>query len=233
MEIIYVQDSIDAGRVAFDIFKTEIENGAKVLGLATGSSPLPLYENFRNSDIDFSQLISVNLDEYVGLSGEHHQSYRYFMNENLFQYKPFKKSYVPDGLKSEDEPIAEYEEILSNHPIDIQLLGIGRNGHIGFNEPGTPFNSHTHQVQLAQSTIDANKRFFNANEMVPNYAYTMGLDSIMQAKKIVLIATGESKADAIYGLVKGDVTESLPASILQQHDNVTLIIDTLAGSKLN
>lgn len=232
MEIIYVENNNEAGKVAFELFEDEIKKGAKVLGLATGSSPLPLYEQFVQSDIDFSNLISINLDEYVGLNADHHQSYHYFMYHHLFKFKQFKASYVPDGSKEEDEAIAEYEQILDKHPIDIQLLGIGRNGHIGFNEPGTSFNSKTHKVELAQSTIEANKRFFSEEEEVPKYAYTMGLESIMRAKKIVLIACGENKKDAIYGLVKGEVSENLPASILQNHPDVTLIIDEKAGSKL-
>ena len=151
--------------------------------------------------------------------------------EQLFNVKPFKKSYIPDGKKGE-EACAEYNQILKEHPIDLQILGLGQNGHIGFNEPGTPFTTPTHKVQLTKSTIEANKRFFDCVEDVPTEAYSMGIDSIMQAKSIILLAYGEKKADAVAKMIQGEITEDLPASILQKHPDVTIIIDEAAAKDL-
>lgn len=232
MRVLIVKDELEGGRVAFDQIKGAIATGSlHVLGLATGSTPLSLYKEIRNSDLDFSNIISVNLDEYVGLGEEDAQSYRYFMKENLFNDKPFKESYVPNGLIGE-EACDEYNQILEEHPIDLQILGLGRNGHIGFNEPGTSFESETHKVQLTASTIEANKRFFERAEDVPTEAYSMGIASIMKAKSIILMSYGESKADAVQKMIQGEVTEEVPASILQNHKDVTIIIDEAAASKL-
>ena len=161
MKVIEVANQIEGGQVAFDLLKEKLEQGAKTLGLATGSSPLEFYKLIRESNLDFSDMVSVNLDEYVGLTGEDPQSYRYFMQENLFNEKPFKVSYLPKGNEdTAEEETAHYNEILAQNPVDLQILGIGRNGHIGFNEPETPFDSQTHLVHLDQSTIEANSRFF-------------------------------------------------------------------------
>ena len=155
------------------------------------------------------------------------------MNEQLFAAKPFLKSYLPDGLAEDiDAEVERYENILQDNPVDFQLLGIGSNAHIGFNEPGTPFTQRTHKVALAQATIEANKRFFEREEDVPRYAYSMGLQSIMDAKQILLIAFGEKKAKAILNTVKGEVTTDVPASILQKHPNVTIIVDEAAAALL-
>lgn len=234
MKLIIVKDQQEGAEKAFQIFEEAIANGAKVLGLATGSTPLPLYQKIKDSNLDFSELVSINLDEYVGLEGTNPNSYRHFMQENLFNEKPFKQSFLPDGKNPNvDEVVAEYDRILAENPIDVQLLGLGVNGHIGFNEPGTPFEQSTHKVSLTQDTIEANKRFFEKEEDVPRYAYTMGPKSIMAAKKVVLLAFGEGKADAVKGMVEGPVTEDLPASILQKHPDAVIIVDEAAASKLS
>ncbi|KRL88140.1 glucosamine-6-phosphate deaminase [Lacticaseibacillus pantheris] len=223
-----------ASKAAFNVIKDAMGNGIQTLGLATGSSPVDLYNDMTSSDLDFSKMTSVNLDEYVGLDTKNDQSYHYFMNEHLFSKKPFKQSFVPDGQAADIEQAAkDYDQIIEEHPIDIQLLGIGRNGHIGFNEPGTPFDEGTHKVTLTQSTIDANARFFEHEEDVPRYAISMGIGSIMKSKQIILLAFGEDKADAIKATVEGPVTEDVPASVLQNHDNVIVFVDEAAASKLS
>lgn len=233
MEVIRVKDAQEGGKKAFELIKDGMANGAKVLGLATGSTPETLYQEMTSSDLDFSGMTSVNLDEYVGLGGEDTQSYRYFMNDHLFNQKPFKETFVPNGKAEDLEAESKhYDEIIAEHPIDIQVLGIGRNGHIGFNEPGTPFDETTHVVELTESTIEANKRYFDKVEDVPTHALSMGIGSIMQSKKILLLAFGDAKADAIKGMIEGPVTEDLPASVLQNHSDVIVIIDEEAASKL-
>lgn len=234
MKIIEVQDQIEGGKVTFDLFKEKLQEGAQTIGLATGSSPLEFYKQIRESDLDLSDLISVNLDEYVGLTGDDPQSYRYFMEKNLFDAKPFKESYLPIGVEeTAEQEVARYNQILEEHPVDLQILGVGRNGHIGFNEPGTSFDSQTHLVQLDASTIEANSRFFDKIEDVPTKAISMGIANILAAKSIVLFAYGESKAQAIKGTVEGEKTEEVPASALQGHPDVTIIADKEALSLLN
>ncbi|KRM86561.1 glucosamine-6-phosphate deaminase [Lacticaseibacillus thailandensis] len=223
-----------ASKAAFEVIKDAMNHGIQTLGLATGSSPVDLYDDMTSSDLDFSHMTSVNLDEYVGLDPKNDQSYHYFMNQHLFSKKPFKQSFVPDGQAADIEQAAkDYDRIIEEHPIDIQLLGIGRNGHIGFNEPGTPFDGGTHKVALTQSTIDANARFFEHEEDVPRYAISMGIGSIMKSKQIILLAFGEDKADAIKATVEGPVTEDVPASVLQKHNNVILFIDEEAAARLS
>jgi glucosamine-6-phosphate deaminase len=151
------------------------------------------------------------------------------MNEKLFNKKPFKETFVPNGLADADVECARYDKIIAEHPVDIQILGIGGNAHIGFNEPGTPFDVTTHKVALTEETIEANKRFFDKAEDVPRFAYSMGIKSIMEAKEIILMAYGESKAEAIKATVDGEITEDVPSSILQKHDNVVLIVDEEAA----
>ena len=234
MKIIVTENKIQGGAKAFEIFENEIKNGAKVLGLATGSTPETLYQNFTNSDLNCSNLISINLDEYVGLTPDNPQSYHYFMRKHLFDKKPFKKSYVPDGMtKNVAATCKEYDQIIKDNPIDVQLLGIGRNGHIAFNEPGTPFDIGTHEVKLTENTIKANSRFFDNEDEVPKSAICMGNANIMQAKKVVLMAFGEKKAQAIKEMIEGPVTEQVPASILQKHPDVTIIVDKAAAQELN
>ncbi len=232
-KIIRVKDAEEGGKKAFELIKEGIENGAQVLGLATGSTPETLYQEMVKSDVDFSHCVSINLDEYIGLSCDNDQSYRYFMNSHLFNEKPFKATYVPNG-KAEDlaAECRHYEEILANHPIDIQILGIGENAHIGFNEPGTPFDTPTQVVELTESTINANKRNFEKIEDVPTTAISMGIGSIMKSKKVILIAYGKAKAEAIANTINGEMTIDVPASVLQNHPDVTIILDDAAASKL-
>lgn len=234
MNIITVKDAQEGGQKAFNIFKEALADNAKVFGLATGSTPITLYEALTASDLDFSDKTSINLDEYVGLAPDNPQSYHYFMQQHLFNKKPFATSYVPDGLATDaDAETQRYDDIIAANPIDLQILGIGRNGHIGFNEPGSPLTGKTHKVPLTQSTIDANARFFENEEDVPRFAYSMGIGPIMTAKHILLMAYGENKADAIQKMVEGPVTNHVPASALQNHNNVTIIVDEAAASKLN
>ena len=233
MQIIRVANAEEGGKKAFELIKEGMNNGAKVLGLATGSTPETLYKEMTASDVDFTEMTSVNVDEYVGLGGEDEQSYRYFMNKHLFDKKPFKETFVPNGKAEDlDAASAEYEKIIDAHPVDIQILGIGQNGHIGFNEPGTPLDSLTHVVELTESTINANKRYFDKVEDVPTRAVSMGIGSIMKGKKMILMAYGEAKAEAIKGMIDGPVTTDMPASALQNHQDVVVIIDDAAASKL-
>jgi len=201
-------------------------NGATTFGLATGGTMEPLYAKICKTDIDFSQCISFNLDEYVGLEATHKQSYAYYMNKHLFNQKPFLASYLPDGLAV--DPLVEtarYEGLLQQYPLDFQLLGIGQNGHIGFNEPGTSFASLTHLVTLEESTRQANARFFSTIDEVPTQAYTMGIQSIMRAKCILLLAVGEAKREVLERLVASDYTEDVPATALSKHPNVMVLTD--------
>lgn len=232
MKIIRVKDKEEGGKKAFELIKEAYENGAEVFGLATGSTPETLYAELRNSDLDFSDKIAVNLDEYIGLDSSHPQSYHTFMTEQLFNEKPFKETHIPDGLADEESEVKRYNAILERYPIDVQILGIGTNAHIGFNEPGTPFDTHTQKVSLTPETIEANKRFFESEEDVPKSAYSMGIESIMAGKKIILLAYGENKAKAIADTVNGPVTEDVPASVLQNHSDVVLIVDEAAASQL-
>lgn len=232
MNIIVTKNEEQGGKKAFELLEEAIRNGAKVLGLATGSTPETLYKEMRASDTDYSELISINLDEYKGLPADHPQSYYTFMQENLFNAKPFKKTFIPNGLGNDEEEIERYNQILEENPIDLQILGIGTNAHIGFNEPGTPFLQETHVEKLTDATIEANKRYFESEKEVPEYAFSMGIKSIISAKKIILMAYGKNKADAVYEMINGSITEQVPASILQTHDDVTVIIDEAAASKL-
>ncbi|XHB96259.1 glucosamine-6-phosphate deaminase [Lactococcus garvieae] len=220
--------------MGFDLLKEAMDNGAKTLGLATGSTPVEFYNQIVKSDLDFSDMTSVNLDEYVGLDGSDEQSYRYFMSKHLFNEKPFKENFLPNGKAADLEAETKaYDQIIAEHPIDFQILGIGQNGHIGFNEPGTSFEETTHVVDLQESTIKANARFFENEEDVPRQAISMGIASIMAAKSIVLMAYGESKAEAIKGMVEGEITEDMPASILQKHADVVVIADEAAAALLS
>ena len=230
MELIIVKDNIEGGKKAFELIKEGMNQGAKVLGLATGSTPITLYHEMIQSDVDFSEMTALNLDEYVGLAPTDSQSYHYFMDQELFSKKPFKETFVPNGMaKDAQEECERYDQIIEKHPIDIQILGIGSNAHIGFNEPGTSFDLTTHKVELLPSTIEANKRFFDTIEDVPRLAYSMGIKSIMKSKKIILMAYGEIKAEAIKNTIEGPVTENVPGSILQNHDNVIMIVDEAAA----
>lgn len=202
-----------------------------VLGLATGSTPIGTYKKliqwYNEGKVDFSEVMSINLDEYIGLDGSSEQSYRYFMNHNLFEHININiaKTFVPDGMaKNGEEACSLYDERIKNAGgIDLQLLGIGNNGHIGFNEPSDCFLECTHIVELEESTIAANARFFRSEEEVPKAAITMGMGGIMRAKKVLLIANGAKKAAIIKKALEGPVTPKIPASILQLHSDCTII----------
>lgn len=227
-----VKNKEEGGQVAHQLIKEAMEKGAKVFGLATGSTPETLYKELRESDLDFSDKIAVNLDEYIGLEADHPQSYAYFMQDQLFDAKPFKETHIPDGMAPEDTEVERYNDVLEKNPIDVQILGIGTNAHIGFNEPGTSFDTKTHKVRLTADTIQANKRNFDSEDDVPEFAYSMGISSIMAAGKIILMAYGKNKAEAIKKTMNGPVTEEVPASILQKHPNVVVIVDEDAASQL-
>lgn len=211
-----------------------------VLGLATGSTPVGLYKQliewYRNGDLDFSGVRTVNLDEYKGISRENDQSYYFFMHQNLFDHVniPAGNTHLPDGMEPDSEKeCRRYEELIqSMGSVDLQLLGIGHNGHIGFNEPADAFDKLVHCVNLTQSTIEANKRFFASAEEVPRQAYTMGIQTIMRSKKILIIANGEGKADIVRDAFFGPITPMVPASVLQLHNDVTLVADEAALSKI-
>lgn len=211
-----------------------------VLGLATGASPVGIYQELiqknQESVLDFSEVRTVNLDEYKGITRENQQSYYYFMNDKLFSHININKenTHIPDGMAMDGEmECARYDQLISSlDGVDIQLLGIGGNGHIGFNEPDVAFVGKTHCVRLTPSTIAANSKYFGGEENMPKYAYTMGMRSIMQAKKILLIANGEGKAKAIAAALSGPITPQVPASILQLHPDVTIIADEAALSLL-
>ena len=239
MRIIKTKDYNDMSRKAADIMASVITlNPTCTLGLATGSTPIGLYKNliasYESGNLDFSKVHSINLDEYKGLSGDNDQSYRYFMNHNLFDHVNIDKANtnVPNGLEPDSDKACEaYNEIIhAAGGVDIQLLGLGRNGHIGFNEPCDHFPKETHCVDLTPSTIDANKRFFEKEEDVPRQANTMGIQTIMQAKKVLLVASGADKAEALAKTIEGPVTPEVPASILQFHPDVTIVADEAALS---
>lgn len=240
MNIIKAKDYQDMSRKAANIiFAQIIMKPECVLGLATGSTPIGIYAQlidwYQKGDLDFSKVSTVNLDEYRGLSHTDPQSYYYFMNEKLFSHVNIRKeaTFVPDGTNPDAEAACmEYEQIIKSlGGVDLQLLGLGNNGHIGFNEPGAAFEKDTHCVTLAQSTIEANARFFDSIEEVPTQAYTMGIRSIMQAKKILVVVNGEKKADIVARAFWGPVTPEVPASILQMHPDVTVVADAAALSK--
>ncbi len=234
MKVIRVENQEEGGKIAFTLLKESIEKGSKTLGLATGSTPITFYKEVVASDLDFSDVTSINLDEYVGLDKEHDQSYDYFMRSHLFNQKPFKENFLPNGLAEDlEQEVKRYDDVIASHPIDFQILGIGRNGHIGFNEPGTSFDVRTHVVDLEKDTIEANSRFFDSIDDVPKQAISMGIASIMDSKMVVLLAFGKEKAHAVKDMITGPVTESLPASVLQNHENVVVIVDNDAASELN
>lgn len=233
MKVIRVKNQTQGADVALGILRDKLAQGDKTLGLATGSSPEAFYQAIVKSDLDLSQVTSINLDEYVGLPKESPQSYHYFMEEHLFKYKPMKAHFLPDGQAADLLQAAkDYDHLIEQYGLDLQILGIGRNGHIGFNEPGTDFSSLTHVVDLTPSTIEANSRFFDKQEEVPTQALSMGIASIMSAKSIILFAYGSEKAKAISGMVQGPVSPCLPASVLQNHPDVTVIVDEAAASLL-
>ena len=241
MRIYKGKDYADMSRKAANIISAQvIMKPDCVLGLATGSTPIGLYQQlvawYEKGDLDFSEVRTVNLDEYKGLSRENDQSYYYFMHHNLFDHVnlPAENSHLPNGMEPDsDKECRRYSELIrSMGGVDLQLLGIGHNGHIGFNEPGDAFDNDVHCVNLTQSTIEANKRFFASVDDVPKQAYTMGIKTIMQAKKILIVASGEDKADIVRDAFFGPITPKVPASVLQLHNDVTLVADETALSKI-
>ncbi|MBR2801439.1 MAG: glucosamine-6-phosphate deaminase [Erysipelotrichaceae bacterium] len=238
MKVIVVKDYEEASQKAFEVMKDYLKPG-KVLGLATGSTPLGLYklmiEDHEKNGTDYKDIHTYNLDEYVGLPLNHRESYYSFMHANLFDHIgiPEENTHVPSGLGDLEENCRRYDEMIADEPVDIQLLGIGADGHIGFNEPGTPFDSGTHVTDLTEQTRKDNLRFFkDLGEEVPTQAVTMGLKTIMAARNVLLIATGENKAEAVKGLIEGPVSTECAASVLQQHPSTIVIIDEAAGKLL-
>ena len=241
MRVYRAKDYKDMSRKAANIISAQIIlKPNSVLGLATGSTPIGTYSQlvdwYKKGDLDFSEVISVNLDEYKGLPGTNEQSYYYFMHQHLFDRVNIdpERTNVPNGMEPDAEKeCGRYEELIrSLGGVDLQLLGLGHNGHIGFNEPGEAFEKETHCVDLTESTIEANKRFFASADDVPKQAYTMGIKTIMQAKKILIVASGEDKAEIVRDAFFGPITPKVPASVLQLHNDVTLVADEAALSKL-
>ena len=241
MRIYKAKDYVDMSRKAANIVSAQVIMKPNcVLGLATGSTPIGLYKQlvewYNKGDLDFSEVMTVNLDEYKGLSRDNDQSYYYFMHQNLFDHVniPAENTYLPNGMEPDSQKeCQEYTDLLQSlGGVDLQLLGIGHNGHIGFNEPGEAFDKQVHCVNLTQSTIEANKRFFASADDVPKQAYTMGIKTIMQAKKILIVASGEDKAEIVRDAYFGPITPKVPASVLQLHNDVALVADEAALSKL-
>lgn len=241
MKIYKAKDYKDMSRKAANIISAQVIMKPNcVLGLATGSTPIGTYDQlvewYNKGDLDFSEVTTVNLDEYKGLPRTNDQSYYYFMHQHLFDRVNIdpERTNVPNGMEPDAEKeCGRYEELIrSLGGMDLQLLGLGHNGHIGFNEPGEAFEKETHCVDLTESTIEANKRFFASADDVPKQAYTMGIKTIMQAKKILIVVNGENKADIVERAFFGPVTPEVPASILQLHNDVTLVGDEAALAKI-
>ena len=241
MRIIKTADYDEMSRKAANIIAAQmILKPNSVLGLATGSSPIGTYKELikkcNDGDIDFSDITTVNLDEYRGLPRTNDQSYYYFMNDNLFNHVNIDKArtHVPNGeVEDAEEECGNYEALIKSlGGVDLQLLGLGHNGHIGFNEPAEEFDKVTHCVDLQASTIEANKRFFASIDDVPKQAYTMGIGTIMTAKKILVVVSGADKAGIVKKAFTGPVTPKVPASILQMHPDVTVVCDEAAYAEL-
>lgn len=241
MKIYKAKDYKDMSRKAANIISAQVIMKPNcVLGLATGSTPIGTYDQlvewYNKGDLDFSEVTTVNLDEYKGLPRTNDQSYYYFMHQHLFDRVNIdpERTNVPNGMEPDAEKeCGRYEELIrSLGGVDLQLLGLGHNGHIGFNEPGEAFEKETHCVDLTESTIEANRRFFASADDVPKQAYTMGIKTIMQAKKILIVVNGENKADIVERAFFGPVTPEVPASILQLHNDVTLVGDEAALAKI-
>jgi glucosamine-6-phosphate isomerase len=234
VKLYVVKDYEEMSKKAGEIVKRFVkENPTGVLGLATGSTPEGMYQylidDHRKNGTSYKHMISFNLDEYVGLGEDHPQSYRYFMDHKLFNHIDIDKSntHVPNGMAEDlEEECRAYDASISDAGgVDLQILGIGQNGHIAFNEPGTPFDIRTHVVELKESTRKANSRFFNSIDEVPTRALTVGIGTILESNKIILLASGKSKAEAMQKLLAGPVTEELPASALKNHPDVIIIAD--------
>lgn len=241
MKVIVVKNHAEMSAKAADFIAEQIKSKPNsVLGLATGSTPEQTYANLikknKAGEISFENITTFNLDEYVGLDGDHKKSYRYFMNDQLFNHVNIDKSktFVPSGMGDIKQNAKAFEDKLQElGPVDLQLLGLGQNAHIGFNEPGSPEHGRTDEVDLTESTIEANKRFFNSIDEVPKTAISMGVGTILDAKKILLLASGEAKAIAVRDMVEGEMTEDVPASFLQKHHDTTIIVDEEAARLLS
>jgi glucosamine-6-phosphate deaminase len=237
MEIIIQSDPAAVSAVAARLFRHQLaERQASVFGLATGSTPLRLYRELIAMQADFSQATTFNLDEYAGLGPEHPQSYAHFMRVNLFDHltHPPARTHIPDGMMDDFQwHCAEYEAtIKAAGGIDLQLLGLGTNGHIGFNEPSSSLASRTRLKTLTPKTIEDNARFFGSAEDVPRHVITMGIGTILEARHCLVLAFGEAKAQAVAAMAEGPITASCPASVLQMHAHCTLLIDEAAASAL-
>lgn len=239
MKYLVFNSKKEASKEAYTILKSLI-NENSTLGLATGGSPIALYEemiaDYKAGNFSYKNVKSYNLDEYVGISYDHPESYHKFMETNLFDHIDIKKenTHIPDAGNSDlNAALKTYQEQLNSADIDVQILGVGSNGHIGFNEPGTPFEKGVHVVDLKQETIEANSRFFNNDiNLVPKQAVTMGIKDIMRAKHIILLAFGEAKQHAIKSLVEGDeITENIPCTVLKNHPSVYVLVDKEADFK--
>lgn len=239
MKIIRAKDYNDMSRKAANIISAQIIMKPHcVLGLATGSTPIGIYEQlvewYKKGDLDFSEVTTLNLDEYKGIARENEQSYYFFMNEKLFSKVNInpERTFLPDGMEPDSgKACADYNRIIEvAGGVDLQLLGLGHNGHIGFNEPGMAFEAQTHCVNLTESTMKANQRFFASADEVPKQAYTMGIKTIMQAKKILVVVSGEDKAAIVKEAFWGTITPKIQASVLQLHNDVTLVADEAALS---
>ena len=239
MKIIRAKDYNDMSRKAANIISAQIIMKPHcVLGLATGSTPIGIYEQlvewYKKGDLDFSEVTTLNLDEYKGIARENEQSYYFFMNEKLFSKVNInpERTFLPDGMEPDSgKACADYNRIIeAAGGVDLQLLGLGHNGHIGFNEPGMAFEAQTHCVNLTESTMKANQRFFASADEVPRQAYTMGIKTIMQAKKILVVVSGEDKASIVKEAFLGTITPKIQASVLQLHNDVTLVADEAALS---
>ena len=240
MRVIKTKDYKELSRAAANIISAQILLKPDcVLGLATGSSPVGAYQQliewYKKGDLDFSQVTTVNLDEYVGLKRDHDQSYYYFMHHNLFDSVNLRPgaTNLPDGCAADmAAECVRYDTLLRSLGVDLQLLGLGNNGHIGFNEPDEEFSKGTHVVTLTESTLEANKRFFASIDDVPKTAISMGTYDIMQAKRVLMVASGKAKAQAVKAMLTGPITPKMPASILQFHRDFTLVADEEALSLL-
>lgn len=237
MKVIEVKDYQEMSNRAAEYISEKVRRSKKFnLGLATGGTPVGTYRNLiqdhKENHTSYKGVTTFNLDEYAGLSGDDPNSYRHYMNEQLFNHIDIEKhnTYIPQGDATDlEKECADYEKLVSDHGgIDLQILGIGSNGHIGFNEPGTSFESNTHIVELARSTREANSRYFASVEDVPERAVTMGIATIMKSREIVLLISGENKKEALSRFLHNEVTESFPASVLRNHPNVTIIADQAA-----
>ena len=241
MRIIEAQDYKDMSRKAANVISAQmILKPESVIGLATGSTPIGVYDQltewYKKGDLDFSKIHTVNLDEYKGIDAENKQSYHYFMNQHLFSRVniELQNTFVPDGMnENQNEECQRYEKLIAGlGGVDLQLLGLGHNGHIGFNEPSDHFENETHCVYLTETTIQANKRFFDSEKDVPKQAYTMGIGTIMRCRKILVVVSGKDKAEILKQVIQGPVTPEVPGSILQFHPDCTIIADEAALSEM-